>query len=52
MLGDVELLVGVSVDAARRFAKEPLLRRLGVMGDAEASVVDARRRLAIDEVRG
>jgi hypothetical protein len=44
--------VGVNVDAARRFAKDDLPSRLGVIGEVGGIAdADARRRLAIDEVR-
>lgn len=42
-------LVGVNVDAARRFAKELLLKRFAFMGD-DGIVVEPIRRLVIDAV--
>jgi hypothetical protein len=45
MVGEEEDLVGVKVDAARRFANDPLFKIAGLMGEFVPS-----RRLAMDAV--
>jgi len=51
MLGDVGRLGAVSVDEARKLANELVFRRVAVMGETGPTVAEARRRLAIDDVR-
>lgn len=45
MVGEEEDFVGVNVDAARRFAKDPLFKMAGLMGEFVPI-----RRLAMDAV--
>ena len=50
MLGDVGRLIALSVDEARKFANELVFSGVGVMGETGPIVVEARRKLAFDDL--
>lgn len=49
-LGNVGRLIAVSVDEARKLANEPVFSGGGPMGETDPIVVEARRKLAIDDL--